>query len=648
MTTATTSTTDTQPRPQPEIDQPSRSAEEWRLKRRRRRQERDHDDDEDDDPFGALLSGRDKSSSRGGGVVMTAAKRLRLEREEALRLLSSEQNASGGVDGGDGAGKGGLEEGVANARMRAALSRRALASVGGSGSGSGGPVKAEKDGETDGDGDKDGRDSDRDEKQLDQRDIKHGSPEEVKEEEEDDETRDKTNTTTDTDAAKSTSRNAPSLLEQAALLKSRHSQLTSQERSALQRQQDEQRILKEASHVQTNALQAASELAEGVKYKSSLPTSWRCPKSILRQGEREWDKIRQKWHILVEGDDIPPPIRSFKDMAFPPPVLRALQKKNVKRPTPIQMQGLTVALSGRDMVGIAFTGSGKTLSFSLPLVMAALEEEARMPLVPGEGPVGIVLAPSRELARQTFEVVTEFCTALAEDDSQRYPALRSQLLIGGESGRDQLQPFRDRGVHCVVATPGRLRDFLKKRSITLDICRYICLDEADRMLDLGFDEEVGEIMNHFHHQRQTILYSATFPKKFQDFAKQTLVRPVVVNVGRAGAANLDVIQEVEYVKEEAKIVYLLECLQKTAPPVVIFCEKKGDVDDIHEYLLLKGVEAVSIHGGKDQEERNEAIKLYKEGKKDVLVATDVAAKGLDFADIQVSRMDIHMNGLMER
>lgn len=342
--------------------------------------------------------------------------------------------------------------------------------------------------------------------------------------------------------------------------------------------------------------------------------------------------MRKKWHILVEGDDCPPPIRSFGDMAFPKPIMEVLKAKNVKRPTPIQMQGLTVALSGRDMVGIAFTGSGKTLSFALPLVMASLEEEARMPLVPGEGPIGIVLAPSRELARQTYEVVTEFCTALA--NHEQYPGIRAQLLIGGESARDQLQPFRERGVHCVVATPGRLRDFLKKRSINLDICRYICLDEADRMLDLGFDEEVGEIMNHFHHQRQTILYSATFPKKFQDFAKQTLVRPIVVNVGRAGAANLDVIQEVEYVKQEAKIVYLLECLQKTAPPVVIFCEKKGDVDDIHEYLLLKGVEAVSIHGGKDQEERNEAIASYKAGRKDVLVATDIAAKGLDFADIQ--------------
>jgi ATP-dependent RNA helicase DDX41 len=170
--------------------------------------------------------------------------------------------------------------------------------------------------------------------------------------------------------------------------------------------------------------------------------------------------------------------------------------------------------------------------------------------------------------------------------------------------------------------------------MNLSLCRYICLDEADRMLDMGFDEEVGEIMNFFPKQRQTLLFSATFPQKFQDFAKTTLVKPVVVNVGRAGAANLDVIQEVEYVKDEAKVVYLLHCLQKTAPPVIIFTERKGAADDIHEYLLLKGVDAVSIHGGKDQEERNDAIRLFKAGKKDVLIATDIAAKGMDFPAIQ--------------
>ena len=210
----------------------------------------------------------------------------------------------------------------------------------------------------------------------------------------------------------------------------------------------------------------------------------------------------------------------------------------------------------------------------------------------------------------------------------------AMLCMGGENKREQLQMLEQQGVHIVVATPGRLNDFLQSRKMNLSLCRYIVLDEGDRMLDLGFDEEVKTTFNHFKHQRQTLLFSATMPQKFIAFAKESLNKPILVNVGRAGAANLDVIQEVEYVKSEAKIVYLLECLQKTAPPVVIFCERKGDVDDIHEYLLLKGVEAVSIHGGKDQDERNNAIDQFKSQEKDVLVATDVAAKGLDFPDIQ--------------
>jgi ATP-dependent RNA helicase DDX41 len=420
-----------------------------------------------------------------------------------------------------------------------------------------------------------------------------------------------------------------SLLDKAAALQKT---LTVQERAEVQRKEEENRILREASQVQTNALQAASEIAGGIVYKESMPTSWTVPKYILDQGEAAWQAVRDEWHMEVEGPDIPPPLKRFVEMKFPKAITDFLKEKGIKKPTPIQMQGLPVALAGRDMVGIAFTGSGKTLTFALPMVMAALEEEFRMPILPGEGPIGIILAPSRELARQTYDTVHEFCEIITK--SPGYPGLRSQLLIGGESAREQLQIIQGQGVHCIVATPGRLRDLLKRKQMNLLICRYICLDEADRMLDLGFDEEVGEIMNYFPHQRQTLLFSATFPKKFQDFARQTLVKPIVVNVGRAGAANLDVIQEVEYVKQEAKIVYLLHCLQKTAPPVIIFCERKGDVDDIHEYLLLKGVEAVSIHGGKDQEERNEAIKLFKDGKKDILIATDIAAKGLDFAEIQ--------------
>jgi ATP-dependent RNA helicase DDX41 len=422
-----------------------------------------------------------------------------------------------------------------------------------------------------------------------------------------------------------------SLLDMAADMRRKHASMDKKSLKQLAQQSSEAILLKEANQVQTNALQSNEEIADGRKYTESLKTSWTAPRYLLDQPEEVHETMRAKWHILVEGEGCPPPIKSFKEMKFPKCVLDTLAKKGIARPTPIQVQGIPALLSGRDIIGIAFTGSGKTLTFSLPMIMLALEEESNMPLEGGEGPLGLILCPSRELARQTFEVVEYFLKALEEGG---YPQIRASLCIGGEDKKMQTQVAISQGIHCVVATPGRLNDLLNQKKLNMDICKYLVLDEGDRMLDMGFDEEVHNIINKFKRQKQTVLFSATMPQKFQDFAKNTLVRPLLVNVGRAGAANLDVIQEVEYVKKEAKIVYLLECLQKTAPPVVIFCERKGDVDEIHEYLLVKGVEAVSIHGGKDQEERNEAIKLYKEGLKDVLVATDIAAKGLDFPDIQ--------------
>merc|ERR1719182_767290 len=249
-----------------------------------------------------------------------------------------------------------------------------------------------------------------------------------------------------------------------------------------------------------------------------------------------------------------------------------------------------------------------------------------------EGPFGLIIAPSRELAHQTYEVIEFYTDRLAEHHSN-FPKLRSVLTIGGLSTGNQAQALK-RGVHMVVATPGRLNDLLNKKRMTLVQCRYLCLDEADRMIDLGFEEEIRNTLDNFRGQRQSLLFSATMPRKIQDFAKTALVDPVVVNVGRAGAANLDVIQEVEYVKQEAKLVYLLQCLQKTPPPVLIFCENKSDVDDVQEYLLLKGVECVAIHGGLAQEERHDSIRSFKEGTKDVLIGTDVASKGLDFPAIQ--------------
>uniref|UniRef100_A0A914IBS1 RNA helicase n=1 Tax=Globodera rostochiensis TaxID=31243 RepID=A0A914IBS1_GLORO len=364
----------------------------------------------------------------------------------------------------------------------------------------------------------------------------------------------------------------------------KHNELLQQEqdddREEVEKQMEEEdKILQ--SVTQTSALATVAEIAKGVKYTQSIRTSWKAPRHIRHQTHLDYDKFRRMKGIQIEGDDCPSAIGSFLEMKLPRPVIA----------------GIPVALSGRDMIGIASTGSEIALRFKR-----------------GEGPYGLIIVPSRELAKQIYDVIIWVCGALPSPD---YPELRVGLCIGGFPIRDQAREF-ERGVHIAVATPGRLSDMLNKKIFNLQVCRYLVLDEADRMLDMGFEEELRSIFSYFKGQRQTLLFSATMPKKIQNFAKSTLVKAVVVNVGRAGAASLNVTQEFEY----------------TAPCVLIFAEKKADVDNIYEYLLLKGIEVASIHGGKDQKDRHTGVDAFRKGQKDVLVATDVASKGLDFENIQ--------------
>ena len=312
---------------------------------------------------------------------------------------------------------------------------------------------------------------------------------------------DSNNSGEDSDGKQLSSRKI-TLLDQAAELRKAQAQMDKKVLKQQQQQVSEIALLKEANQVQTNALQSNEEIALGVQYTESLKTTWTAPKYLLDLPESVHENTRKKWHIIVEGEECPPPIKSFKEMKFPNPILEALQKKGISRPTPIQVQGLPALLSGRDIIGIAFTGSGKTLTFSLPLIMFALEEEMNMPLEPGEGPIGLILCPSRELARQTFEVVQHFISVLNQSN---YPELRAVLCIGGESKREQVRPIHAKGVHCIVATPGRLNDLLNQGEIHMDLCKYMVLDEGDRMLDLGFDEEVHSIINRYGSPKDTVL-----------------------------------------------------------------------------------------------------------------------------------------------
>ena len=206
-------------------------------------------------------------------------------------------------------------------------------------------------------------------------------------------------------------------------------------------------VLSQVAAAQVSSLQSAAERAQGIVYTEPLHTDWRPPAHIRAMSAAAAAALRQKWHILVEGANIPPPIRSFADMRFPPAVLAALAAKGIARPTPIQVQGLPTALSGRDMIGIAFTGSGKTLVFTLPAVMFALQEELRMPLQRGEGPIGIVVAPSRELARQHYDGIVHYFKAIRADGG---PELRAMLAIGGVDLREQVRGGGERGGrrHC--------------------------------------------------------------------------------------------------------------------------------------------------------------------------------------------------------
>jgi len=391
---------------------------------------------------------------------------------------------------------------------------------------------------------------------------------------------------------------------------------------------EEEKIL--ASVAENTALMGVSELATGVVYKEPIKTSWTPPRYILNMPQSRHTRVWKKYCVDIDGDNPPPPLKTFQDMKFHSSIISTLEKKEIRKPSPIQMAAIPAVLSGRDLIGIAYTGSGKTLVYVLPLIMFCLEQEARLPFISGEGPYGLIICPSRELAKQICETIEQFTSGLRY---QGLPTLRTCLAIGGVPSNEAMDVIR-KGCHMMVATPGRLMDMLNKKMIKLDVCRYFCMDEADRMIDMGFEEDVRTIFSYFSGQRQTLLFSATMPKKIQNFARSALVRPITVNVGRAGAASMNIVQEVEFIQPEAKICYILECLRKTAPPVLIFAERKNDVDTIHEYLLLKGCLAVAIHGGKDMEERLRAVKEFKSFKKDILVATDVASKGLDFPEIQ--------------
>jgi ATP-dependent RNA helicase DDX5/DBP2 len=340
--------------------------------------------------------------------------------------------------------------------------------------------------------------------------------------------------------------------------------------------------------------------------------------------------FRDSKGISIQHGNAPKPMRTFEEGSFPPYIMEQVSRAGFTEPSAIQCQGWPVALSGHDMIGIAQTGSGKTLAFLLPAIVHINAQEH---LRPNDGPICLVLAPTRELAMQIQKECDKF------GSSSR---IRNTCLYGGVPKGPQIRDLR-RGAEIVVATPGRLIDLIDMGITNLKRVTYLCLDEADRMLDMGFEDQVRKICGQVRPDRQTLLWSATWPKSIQHLARDLCKEdPVHINIGSMDlTANHRITQHVEVINPYDKRQRLVSLLQRNdeydisrGDKVIIFSETKRGCDDLTRNMRMDGLPALSIHGDKSQQERDWVLSEFRAGRNPILVATDVAARGLDVKDIK--------------
>ena len=349
--------------------------------------------------------------------------------------------------------------------------------------------------------------------------------------------------------------------------------------------------------------------------------------AVTALSEREVEAIRRSMEMTVYGRDIPKPVRTFEQACLPMAVLTQLQRLGFEAPTAIQSQGWPMAMSGRDMIGIAETGSGKTLAYLLP---AIVHINAQPKLRHGDGPVALILAPTRELAVQIQGEVQKF---------GGNAHVRSTCVYGGVPKYQQARELM-RGVELLIATPGRLIDMMEGGKTNLRRVTYLVLDEADRMLDMGFEDQIRKIVDQIRPDRQTLLWSATWPKEVQRLAADYLKDEIQVRIGSLDiAANHRVQQIIKLCSEFDKKDFLLRNLQNivqesASAKTIIFTATKRAADDLAYYLKKQGFASAAIHGDKSQSERDQALNAFKHGRVPILVATDVAARGLDVKDIK--------------
>lgn len=394
------------------------------------------------------------------------------------------------------------------------------------------------------------------------------------------------------------------------------------------------------------------ERAKRAAERTGLGRHW-SEKELHEMKERDWRIFKEDFGIATKGGAIPNPMRSWKESNLPHRLLDIVAQVGYDEPTPIQRAAIPIALQARDLIGVAVTGSGKTAAFLLPLLVYISELPPYNEQTKNDGPYALILAPTRELVQQIESEARKFAQPLG---------FTVVSIVGGHSLEEQAYALRN-GAEIIVATPGRLVDCIERRLLVLGQCCYIIMDEADRMIDQGFEEPLTKILDALpvtnekpdtedaenaqlmtrylggkDRYRQTMMYTATMPPVVEKIAKKYLRRPAIVTIGNVGQAVDTVEQRVEFVAGEDKRKKRLQEILNSGqfqPPIIVFVNIKRNCDTIARDIQRMGFSAVSLHGSKTQEQREAALASLRNGQTDILVATDLAGRGIDVPDVSL-------------
>ena len=313
---------------------------------------------------------------------------------------------------------------------------------------------------------------------------------------------------------------------------------------------------------------------------------------------------------------------TFKDLNITEPILKAIEEKGYANPTPIQVKAIPAALTGKDILGCAQTGTGKTAAFAIPIIqhLQVVSKES----VKRQGIKALILTPTRELALQISECI---------DDYAKYTQVRHGVIFGGVNQRAQVNMLH-KGVDILVATPGRLLDLMNQGYIHLDNVRHFVLDEADRMLDMGFIHDIKRLLPKLPKEKQTLFFSATMPDTIIALTNSLLKQPVKITITPKSSTVDTIEQTIYFVEKKEKSKLLISILHKTeGQSVLVFSRTKHNADRIVRVLSKAGIGSQAIHGNKSQNARQSALENFKTGKIRVMIATDIAARGIDINEL---------------